>query len=1155
MKFDWASAGAVMSGLLLGIVGGLALHLKGVELAVFIALLALIGIAVAAAILYFKSRKQQAAQSTAAADPGGDSEIEGIVREADRRLAAANAGATLANLPLIFVIGDRGTAKTSTVVNSGIEPELLAGHLYQDNAIAPTRAANVWYARGTALVEAGGAVLGDPSNWMRLVKRLQPGKLKSLKGGAQSPRAVLLCVSVEAFSQSADAVAAACRYLQARLSDIAQTLGIRVPVYILFTKTDRLPFFTDFLGTFSNEEASQIFGVTVPIRPAQQSGVYAEDETRRLTGYFDNLFYSLCDKRTIYPPRENDPQKACGAYEFPRELRKTRDALVQFMVDVCRPSQLTTSPFLRGFYFSGVRPVTVNESAPLIASQAPQRQEAAGSTGATGMFRVGKQAELRAQQSVAQPAAASRRVPQWVFLGHLFNNVIFNDSAAMATSGSSVKVSALRRALLIAGSVVCLALIGLFLASYLGNRTLEQDALTAAQNINVKDASTNAVPSLGSLQQLETLRASLEKLDTYENEGAPYKLRWGLYQGSDMYPEVRRLYYAKFRALLFGQTHRGLLTYMQKLQSPPDPNADYPYPYDTLKGYLLTTSEYKRAADRALQDFLGGLLLARWSEGRQGEIGKDRMDLAKRQFDYYAKNLAAGNPYSSNADGDTVEHARVYLSGFKSVQRKYYGMLATVAKKGKATDFNQEFQGTAATVASTHQIPFAFTADGAKNMQIEIQRPNPVGEDWVLGPYKDKSDQTDELRAGIRDLYSKDYIKEWRTVLKTSHVVPYKNLKDAAEKLDKLTKSDAPLLELIWWTSRNTALPDLPDVNAAFQVPHQVEPASAVAYVPSAQAYNDALQNLQAAIAKAADAQASPDSVKAAQDAADAARAATKKTTAGFPVDREGQLDSAVGALMLEPITEAERMFKGLGAEELNSKGAGLCSSLGAITRKFPFNPTARDEATLDEIADIFKPKDGKLWVMYNGGLNKFVQCAGGDCKVVDKPTVSINPVFLHFFTQAVKFSRALYGDAGNDPAYHYTLIPQKSDQVESFDITVNGEQIKLDGGAKKDFVWPGGANRNFKLNLNLAGGTALGVQSRDGLWSVFRFFADADRTTFNGSSYDFFWNFRQGQGGAAPIVAGRPLAYAFTVDANGAPAVFSKEFLAGMKCVPTVAK
>ncbi len=1156
MKLDWASGAAVVVCLLLGIAGGLAFHLKGVELAVFIALLALIGIAAAAAIMYFKSRNEKPAAAAAPPDPGGDSEIDGLVREADRRLAHANAGATIANLPLIFVIGDRATAKTSTVVNSGIEPELLAGQLYQDNMIAPTRSANLWFARGTALVEAGGAILGDPANWMRLVKRLQPGKLKSLKGGAQSPRAVLLCVSLESFAQGADAVAGATRYLQARLTDIAQTLGIRFPVYILYTKTDRLPFFTDFVSTFSNEEASQVFGVTVPIRPAQQSGVYAQDETNRLTAYFDNLFYSLCDKRTIFPPRDNDGERVCGAYEFPRELRKTRDALVQFMVNVCRPSQLNTSPFLRGFYFSGVRPVVVNEAAPILTGPPQQRAEYQTSSGATGMFRVGKQAEVVAQQSVAQPVAASRRVPQWMFLGHLFNSIILSDSAAMSTSGSSVKVSALRRGLLIAASAASLILLTFFTVSYVNNHSLEANALTAAQSIPTKDVPAGALPSLGSLQQLESLRQSLQQLAGYEANGAPwFRLRWGLYQGSDMYPEVRRLYYAKFRALLFGQTQSGLLSYMQKVKSPPDPNADYPYPYDTLKSYLLTTGEYKRASDKSLQEFLGNLLLARWSENRETEINKDRMELAKRQFDYYAHNLADGNPYSSKPDDDAVERTRVYLSGFKSVQRKYYGMLAIVAKKGKPKDFNHEFDGSAATVTSTHQVPYAFVKEGENAMQLEMHRTNPAGEDWVLGPYKDKSDQTQEMQDGIRDLYTKDYIKEWRTVLKTSHVVPYKNLADAADKLDKLTKSDAPILELLWWTSQNTALADLPDVNDAFKVPHQVEPASAVAYVPSAQPYNDALQNLQAAIAKAAEANADPTSVQAAQAAADAARSATKKISSGFPVDREGQLDAVVGSLMLEPITQAERMFKGLGADELNGAGAGFCNSFGPITRKFPFSPAAKDEASLDEIADIFKPKSGKLWVMYEGGLKKVIQCTSGECAVVDKPPVTVNPVFLRFFTQAVKFSRALYGDAGADPAYHYTLIPQKSDQVESFDVTVNGDQTKLNGGAKKEFIWPGGPNRSFKLNLDLAGGTALGVQSRDGLWSVFRFFADADRITANGSSYDFLWNFRQGQGGSAPIVAGRPLSYGFTVDANGAPAVFSKDFLAGMKCVPLVAK
>src|SRR6476469_4027947 len=116
-----------------------------------------------------------------------------------------------------------------------------------------------------------------------------------------------------------------------------------------------------------------------------QAGVYAEEETRRLVGAFDSVFYSLADKRLHFLPRESDPQKIPGAYEFPREFRKLRTAVVQFLVDAGRPSQLRASPFLRGFYFSGVRPVTVQDTPLPTATAAPSSASAKAAGHATGM--------------------------------------------------------------------------------------------------------------------------------------------------------------------------------------------------------------------------------------------------------------------------------------------------------------------------------------------------------------------------------------------------------------------------------------------------------------------------------------------------------------------------------------------------------------------------------------------------------------------------------------------------------------------------------------------------------------------------------------------------------------------------------------------------
>ena len=158
-----------------------------------------------------------------------------------------------------------------------------------------------------------------------------------------------------------EAATAAARAMRARLGEISESFGINLPVYVMFTKGDRLPFFADYVRNLTGDEATQIFGTTVPLRMAG-AGIYAEEETTRLTGRYEELFRSLADLRPEFLSRETDPARLPNIYEFPREFRKVRAAAVQFMVDLCRPSQLTVGPLLRGFYFTGVRPVVITDA-------------------------------------------------------------------------------------------------------------------------------------------------------------------------------------------------------------------------------------------------------------------------------------------------------------------------------------------------------------------------------------------------------------------------------------------------------------------------------------------------------------------------------------------------------------------------------------------------------------------------------------------------------------------------------------------------------------------------------------------------------------------------------------------------------------------------
>src|SRR5262249_10506782 len=146
---------------------------------------------------------------------------------------------------------------------------------------------------------------------------------------------------------------AAARKFHSRLQEVSRLLSISFPVYVLFTKLDRIPFFAEYTQNLTKDEASEVLGATLGVRPVQSAGIYAEEESRRLTKVFDELFCSLAEKRLDFLAREDRPDKQPAIYEFPRELRKVRTLVAEFLVQLARPSHLQVNPFLRGFYFSG----------------------------------------------------------------------------------------------------------------------------------------------------------------------------------------------------------------------------------------------------------------------------------------------------------------------------------------------------------------------------------------------------------------------------------------------------------------------------------------------------------------------------------------------------------------------------------------------------------------------------------------------------------------------------------------------------------------------------------------------------------------------------------------------------------------------------------
>ena len=221
-----------------------------------------------------------------------------------------------------------------------------------------------------------------------------------------------------------------------------------------------------------------------------------------------------------------------------------------------------------------------------------------------------------------------------------------------------------------------------------------------------------------------------------------------------------------------------------------------------------------------------------------------------------------------------------------------------------------------------------------------------------------------------------------------------------------------------------------------------------------------------------------------------------------------------------------------------------------------PHAPLYSNTATLQEVGAIFRPKEGKLWMFYEESLRTVLQKQGNAYVPNPSAGIALNPAFVNFFNQAARFSDALYPGGATEPNLRYSLQAQRSDQIQEMTLTIDGQTAKFAGqSAPHQYTWPGAAAKNVRLSAKLTGGSDFELQNRDGLWAVFRFFADADRWNPSGGTYTLEWVVRQGREGRPIQAGGKDLTYRFLVDTGGVAPVFQKDFLNSLRCVSTAAK
>lgn len=1079
----------------------------------------------------------------------------------------------LAGHPVVLVLGPEGSAKTSLMARSGGDPQLLVGEspAGSTDVPAPTRAANIWILQSTVFAELSSELLGDGKRFQKSLHMLRaPSVMAAIGKSTAEPRAVILCVPCDLFQaeNSSSQLQQLAQTMRQRLSDSANIFGLAVPVYVVFTKMDRLPHFEQWISVFTKDELRAPLGASLALDPASNTGNYAERITPRLNAAFDAIVQSLNARRTGLLSRESRYERRYSAFELPRELGKLRTPVVQFLTELCRPSQLGVNPQLRGFYFTGARPVVISQSA------AVSNETAASVTAPQGVTSI-----YRSPTSAAAAAAApqTHRVPEWVFLDRFLRDVIKDDrSAAMIASGGT-SVQRTRRVLL--GSAIAalwLLIIGVT-SSWFGNRALQNrvtDAGRAVAALPVVQAQPGVIafPSGEALGRLDALRAQLDTLRAYEKNGPPLRLRFGLWRGAALRHAAEPLWFEGFRKQLFADAWKALNDSLSMLPDVPGASNDYGITYGWLKAYLITTT----APDSATVEFPSSVLLVSWQRGMDTDA--DITALARRQFEYYSSVLPERNPFPRAADASVVTHARNFLSRYTGAEQIYMNMVTAANKQTSPVRVPQ----APGILTSVPEVPGAFTSEGATFMQAALRNADNYfqGETWVVGDATAmKAQDRDSVVSLLRERYHDDYSKTWSQVVQSIAAARPSTIKDAASKLESLAGNQSPLLQVLRTVAVNTTVDSA--MIKDFQPVHVVTPPEITDKFISEknQPYMNGLLGLQgelqqvANLPPAVDTASTQELVRAAQQAsseASRARVSARQVSQEFDLGAGGgamagyvekallsPIDAVTAVLnatisrrppaarvAAAPAPRATSAAAAAEAAELNKRGAAICTRIDKLTASFPFNPESTRDASIADVKSILAPSTGELWVFQKERLTPYLTKSGNTWVAKGGGEVELSEAFVTFFNAAAEVSAALFSEDPATPMVRWLASGVLTDKTQLLILKNNGREARFDKKSfKNEVVWPATNGRDAELQAQFKKNKPVTVRKAGGDWAIFRLVATAESSDGQSAT----WN--------ATGKDSEPVTVKFEALRREASSILTRGWLGRMSCVAQVTR
>lgn len=1043
-------------------------------------------------------------------------ELKGKLKDALATLRKSKLGKrSLYELPWYVMIGPPGAGKTTAIINSGLNfPLASKTGKASIGGVGGTRNCDWWFTNNAVLIDTAGRYTTqeseeseDNAGWQGFLKLLKKNRTRQPINGA------IVAVSLSDLSLQDEATqkshAAAIRR---RLHELREKLGVRFPVYVLFTKSDLIAGFSEFFDHLGKEDREQVWGFTFPLpkkTKAEVSPVAAFDEE------FSLLLGQLNSQSLERMQQETDHQRRALISSFPAQVASVRATARTFLSEVFQDNRFEKRHLLRGIYFTS----GTQEGTPIDRLM----------MGMARTFGIGRQA-----------IGTGRGTGRSFFLTRLFEGVMFPEAGLVSADDKVERRYRWTKRIAIAASLAGgLGMTALWARSYVGNADLlEQAALSideyrsAAAQIPgspIEDSDLpGVVPALNILRSMPANPAAGDP----RPDGA---LTYGLYQGKVLGNQAGQSYRAALNEHLLPRLLLRLEEQMQANINNPD------FLYESLKIYLMLGQQGPMN-----KDLVKEWMALDWSVAFQGSA---RDELRQDLTNHLAAMLDA--PMDAiGLNGPLVEQIQGLLSEMPLAQRVYNGIINSPRAKSlpqwRLTDIGGPAISRVIVRSSgkplNEGVEGIFTYDGFNTVFLDealgvaqrIQR-----ESWVLGA-RGESEQTEAallaMSRDVLDLYYTDYISRYDQILGDIDIIPMESLSHAVEVTNVLSGPTSPLVNILNAVSDETKLTEERGGVDASGLTQSAQEIGALELQSSLSSRSQLFLNaLSSGVAQN---QGPP-----------------PKEPGQFVEERFAWLHDLVAEIDNQPSQLAELMGRltevyqelnklsfagGVGAgaaeataivrfQELANRLPGpiqrwstqIASGSSGITadgtrasinaqwqaqvlpfctqaldNRYPFERGAKADVAIADFARLFAP-NGLIDGFFNDNLRDYVDTRARPWawKRVNDTDLGISPAVLQQLQYAAEIRDAFFV-GGEQPSIRFQITPEALDpKAQQVVLDIDGQEVEFAHAAAPKpaaITWPGAVG-SARIVLQPVVNNTSNAITRDGPWAWFRLLSAAE--------------------------------------------------------------